>query len=290
MNSTIQIENEDQKPLVNAPVKVKKRSAKFLWLILLALIIFVFFTPFRVTTLVLGIDRPPEGTWIGRSDSMMLTTLPAFSPQISVLSIPRDLWVTVLENQENRINTAHYFAELNEAGTGMKAAKEVVERSFGVKVNYVVRIDFDGFINVVDAMGGVTVNLPVDMSGMVAGEHHLDGTQALRFVRDRKGSDDFFRQSRQQLFITSAIKQLLSPSNWSKIPAVFTALTGSIDSTLPVWLWPRVGAGVIFSAIKGFDTHTLDRDMATGWTTDLGAQVLLPNWELINPLVDKLFK
>ncbi len=65
-----------------------------------------------------------------------------------------------------------------------------------------------GFVKIIDAMGGVTVNLPVDMSGLAAGEHTLDGTQALAFVRDRAGSDDFFRQQRGQLVIMAAIKNM----------------------------------------------------------------------------------
>ena len=220
---------------------------------------------------------------------MILTSLPPVLPQIAMLSIPRDLWVNIPGVGENRINAAHYFAELAVPGTGMKAADEVIETNLGVKVNYVVRIKFDGFVDVIDAMGGITINLPQDMSGLTAGIHHLDGTDALRFVRDRAGSDDFFRQQRGQMVILAAIKNMLNPVQWVKIPAVITAVVHSVQTNIPIWAYPRLAYATLFSAVYGFDSHTLDRDMVTSWTTDAGAQVLLPNWDKINPLLLQLF-
>ncbi len=273
-----------------SPVVEKNPRKGWRWWLLAFLILMLFFTPFRTTVLVLGIDRPPEGTWTGRSDTMILASLPPFLPQVSMLSIPRDLWVSVPGYGENRINTAHYFAELNDPGTGLKAADQVVEGNLGVKVNYVVRIKFDGFVDVIDAMGGVDIDLPVDMSGLAAGKHHLDGTQALRFVRDRAGSDDFFRQQRGQMVIVAAIKSMLNPVKWPKIPAVLIALAQSVQTNIPIWAYPRLVYGTLFSAAFGFDAHTLDRDMVTPWTTDAGAMVLLPNWDKINPLLYQLFR
>jgi LCP family protein required for cell wall assembly len=276
---------EDQQVI---PARPKKKRGR--WGMLVLAVLLLFFTPVRSTILILGIDRPPEGTWIGRSDTMMLASLPPALPQFAVLSIPRDLWVTVPGAGENRINTAHYFAELAVPGSGMQAADQVVETNLGVKVDYVVRIKFDGFVDVIDAMGGVTINLPQDMSGLVAGEHHLDGTQALRFVRDRAGSDDFFRQQRGQMVVVAAIKQMLNPAKWVRIPAVAAATIKAVDSNIPLWAYPRLAYAALFSAAFGFDAHTLDRDMVTPWTTDGGAQVLLPNWEKINPLLYQLFR
>lgn len=290
---------EVQAPAMDAPdihpsprqrIITKKPS---FWLVSLCLVLIMvfFFTPVRVTTLVLGIDwRPSDSPWLGRSDTMILTTIPPVLPQVSMLSIPRDLWVTIPGHYDNRINTAHYFAELENPGSGMQAAKEAVEANFGIKVNYAVRVKFTGFVDIVDAFGGVTVNLPEAMSGLEAGPNHLDGKQALAFVRDRKASDDFFRQQRGQLFVASAIKEVLNPLKWPRIPAVLAVAAANIDTDLPIWLWPRTAYGLIFSAVKGFDAHTLDRSMITPWVTDEGAQVLKPNWELMNPLIDGLFK
>ncbi len=276
------------------PTMKKKKRLGWLWailaIVLACALLPALFAPVRVTTLILGIDRPPEGTWIGRSDTMILTTLKPLSSKVSMLSIPRDLWLVIPGHYQNRINTAHYFAELEVPGTGMQAAKVAVEENFGIDVDYVVRIKFDGFVDIVDAMGGVTIDLPKDMAGFTAGRHHFDGTEALKFVRERKSSDDFFRQERGQMFIAAAIKEMLNPIKWPRIPAVAAAVSKSIETDLPVWLWPRVGSGFIYSAVTGFDAHTFDRSAITPWVTDEGAQVLLPNWELMNPLIDGLFK
>lgn len=281
-------------PAVQPPSNHKTATKKpGFWLITLCLVlVFVFFfTPLRITTLVLGIDtRPSESHWIGRSDTMILTTIPPISPQVSMLSIPRDLWLNIPNHYQNRINTAHYFAELEAPGNGMQAAKIAVEANFGINVNYAIRIKFSGFVDIVDAFGGVTVNLPEEMSGLSAGPNHLDGKQSLAFVRDRKAGDDFFRQQRGQLFVASAIKEVLNPLKWPRIPAVLAVAATNIDTDLPIWLWPRTAYALIFSAVKGFDAHTLDRSMVTSWVTDEGAQVLSPIWELVNPLVDDLFK
>lgn len=270
-------------------VKTTRRKP-WLWLLLSLLIFILFFTPVRTTVLILGVDRVPDGSWAGRSDTMILASLPPGLPQFSLLSIPRDLWVVTPANGENRINTAHYFAELERANTGMTAADQVVENNLGINVNYVIRMKFEGFVDVINAMGGIDMDLPVDTSGLTAGTHHLDGTEALRFVRDRAGSDDFFRQQRGQMMIMAVTKKMLNPRNWVRVPAVTLAMVRSIQSNIPFWVYPRLVYSSLFSAVYGIDAHTFDREMTTSWTTDAGAQVLLPNWEKINPLLYQLFR
>jgi LCP family protein required for cell wall assembly len=258
--------------------------------ILILLVLFLFFTPMRTTLLVIGIDRVPEGSNAGRSDTMILATMPPFLPQMTLLSIPRDLWVSIPGVGENRINTAHYFAEISQPGSGLDAAAGVVEANFGIRVPYVMRIKFDGIINIVDAMGGITVTLDNPTALFEAGTHKLDGTQALAFVRDRSGSDDFSRQKHAQIFISSAIKTMMNPAKWLRIPAVAVAVVQALDTNIPFYAWPRLLYGLAFSALFGFDAQTLDRNWVTPWVTDSGAQVLIPNWDLINPAIAEIFK
>lgn len=248
-----------------------------------------FLAPFRTNFLVLGIDRVPEGTALGRSDTMILVSVVPLRPDVILLSIPRDLWVTIPNVGENRINTAHFYAEANQPGSGPAAALQTVETNFGVSVPYYVRLRFDAFLSIVDAMGGVTVNLPTDMAGLPAGEHHLDGQKALAFVRDRHGTDDFYRMERAQLMIRAMMVQLLKPSSWPRLPAVFAAGASSIDTNLPIGLWPRLGLALLRASIGGFDSRTISREMVTPYTTEGGAAVLLPNWEMINPMIRELF-
>ncbi|MEA5079599.1 MAG: LCP family protein [Anaerolineaceae bacterium] len=287
---------EDNPHLLQAdPKAVKsqphKSHRKRNWLIALFAILLIFFTPWRINILLLGIDPTHNETFQGRSDTMILASIPPVLPYAHMLSIPRDLWVEIPGHWQNRINTAHFFAEIEKEGSGPDAAATVVAQSFGVAKPYVVRIKTDGFKSVVDAMGGVTVYLPTDMSGMTAGEHELDATQALRFVRDRTGSDDFFRQGRAQIFLKGAMKKMLNPINWWRIPGMMKAISSSITSNVPLIYYPRVAYTMLFSYVKGFDMQTLDRNtMVTPWVTNEGAQVLVPVWENIAPLIQKYFK
>lgn len=271
--------------------KTKKKKHLLGWLIAAAVIFFVFFTPFRINILLLGIDPTKNTTAQGRSDTMILSTIPPVSPYMHFLSIPRDLWVDIPGHGQNRINTAHFFAEVAQEGSGPAAAAQTVELNFHVSVPYTVRIRVEGFKDIVDAMGGVTVYLPEDMSGLKAGYNTLDATAALRFVRDRKGSDDFYRQQRAHIFLAGAMKKMMNPLNWWRIPGVLKAAVESVSTNVPVYLYPRIAYSVMFSAVKGFDMYTLDHGtMATGWITPDGADVLVPHWDLIAPLVNKLFR
>jgi LCP family protein required for cell wall assembly len=262
----------------------------FLVLVLCVALGAYFLAPLRTNLLLMGIDRPPDGTDASRTDTMILMTVLPLRPYVGMLSIPRDLWVKIPGVGENRINTAHFFAEASKGGSGPAAAAETVSADFGVPVDYTVRIRFDGVIAVVDAMGGVDVDLPQATATLTAGKHHLDGKAALAFVRDRKNADDFFRMEHGQLFIKAMFRQMFSPATWLRLPRVTAAVLQSVDTNVPVWLWPRLGMAILRAGPKGIDGRTLTREMVRPFTTSDGAQVLLPLWDRINPVVDEMFR
>ena len=165
----------------------RRKRGRWLLAVVLVLAVYLLF-PSRHTVLILGIDRAFENTAIGRSDTNLLVGVRPLPGSVSVLSIPRDLWVTIPGVGENRINTAHYFGEGEQAGEGPYRAMETVEQNFGVGVNRYIRIQLEKFPAVVDAMGGIDLELESAMAGYPAGTHHLDGEQALAFVRDRAGT------------------------------------------------------------------------------------------------------
>jgi LCP family protein required for cell wall assembly len=255
----------------------------------LLLLLVYFLVPVRTNFLVLGIDRSPEGTLTGRSDTNILVTVIPLKPTVAMLSIPRDLWVNIPNIGPQRINTAHFFAEANQPGSGPQAALETIESNFHVRVPYYARVSFDSLVGIVDAMGGVDLNLPEPMAGYTEGVHHLDGTQALAFARDRAGTDDFFRMEHGQFLIRSMFTQMLRPTSWTHIPAVSTAVWNAMDTNIPVWQWPRLGLALVRSGPGGIDSRTLNRDLVTPWITDEGANVLLPNWDAIDPVVQEMF-
>lgn len=279
------------------PIRLGRRKSPFVGYSLAGILILMlmcagayFLAPIRTNLIVLGLDRAPEGTSLSRTDTMILTTIVPTRPYVGLYSIPRDLWVAIPNYGENRINAVHFFAEAEKKGSGPAAVRRVIERDFDVKVPYYIRIRFNGVVKVVDALGGLTINLPAAQSGYEAGVHTLDGTKALAFVRDRKGSDDFFRMKRGQIAITALAKQIINPLYWPRLPGA--ALTGlsAVDTNILVWDWPRLGFVFLRAAVFGFDSQTVTRDMVTPFRTDQGAQVLLPRWDLIRPAVQAMFK
>ncbi len=259
-------------------------------LILIGVILAVyFFSPLRTNLLVLGIDRTPEGTDIGRSDTMILLSARPLTGQINMLSIPRDLWVGIPNYGENRINAAHAFGEGEQTGHGPQLAVQTVRENFGVSVNYYLRIRLTGFAGVIDALGGVPITLQQEVAGLPPGDYVLNGAQAMAFVRDRTG-DDFFRMAHGQLFVVALGKKLINPLSWWRFPGALISLGRMVDTNLPIWLWPRfVFVFVRAILFNGFDARTLPREAVIPWLTDAGAQVLLPNWDLIRPLVREMF-
>ncbi len=245
--------------------------------------------PFRTNILLLGMDYADPGVTLARTDTMILTTFRPSEPYIGMLSIPRDLWVNIPGVGENRINTAHFFAEAAQPGSGPAAAKQTVEANFGVKINYTMRIRFEGFREVVDQLGGVDIVLTEPMAGYAAGTHHLTGRKALAFVRDRADSDDFFRMQHGQVMLKAIYRTMAKPRTWLRIPGAIGAVLAATETNVPVVLWPRLGFALLRLGPDGVDSRIISRDMVQPFTTNQGAQVLAPNWPLINPTLQEMF-
>jgi LCP family protein required for cell wall assembly len=258
-------------------------------LLFLGLLAAYFLYPGRVSLVLLGVDTREADSVVGRTDTIVLMQVSPLQPKISMLSIPRDLWVFIPGVGENRINTAHFFAEANQPGSGPLAVIETIEANFGFRPEYYARVRFSGVREIVDAMGGLDIELEEPTGGLEAGRHHLDGEQALAFARDRQHGDDFGRMRQGQIVIVAAAKRVFNPLTWPRLPAVAAAFFQSVDTDLPAWEWPRVALALARSAGGGIDQRTLTREMTNPFTTDGGAQVLGPNWDLIRPMIAELF-
>jgi len=275
------------------PVKLDRRRSPRrppFWSLLLGGIILAYlFGPFRTNVLLLGTDDLPERGLLGRTDTIILATVVPLKPYVGMLSIPRDLWVNVPDVGEQRINTAYFFAESNQAGSGPGAAIQTVRENFGVSVNYYAVIHMLGLVSTVDALGGVDIQLNSPMAGFPAGVHHLDGAQALVFVRERQSSSDFERMQRGQILLLATFRKLLSPVSWLNLPRFIFALAETIDTNIPIWQWPRLLFALIRTILFGIDNRTITREMVMPFQTSGGAQVLAPNWDAINPMLDEMF-
>ncbi len=247
-----------------------------------------------VNVLVLGIDERAGEDPPFRSDTMILTGFNPTRREVAVMSIPRDLWITLPDGSNNRINTAHFFG-------GPALAKETVASNFGIPLTYYVKLNFDGFVGIIDAMGGVPINVPeplhdenyptadygVTTIDIPAGEQVMDGETALIYARSRFSTSDFDRGRRQQEIIAAIQAQLLNPNTWGKYPAIFTAAFSALETDIPQTEWPALTLILLRSDVQ---RAAIERTDTQDFITDGGAQVVLPVWENINPKLARYFE
>ncbi|MEH0110499.1 LCP family protein [Tersicoccus sp. MR15.9] len=144
-----------------------------------------------------------------RSDAMIWVNIPADRKHVYLMSILRDTWVAIPGHGRAKINAAM-------AEGGIPLAAETLEQLFGARLDHIALIDFDGFRAATDALGGVTVDVPVAFSSgqhtFRAGRQTLDGDAALAFVRERKAfpTGDYQRVKDQQLVLKAILDQALS--------------------------------------------------------------------------------
>lgn len=202
----------------------------------------------RITVLVLGIDERAQEDDFWRTDTMILATLDPVTMRVGVLSIPRDLWVHIPGYTENRINTAHMLGDAyDHPGGGPALAVETVEYNLGVEIDYFVRFNFQAFVETVDRIGGIDVEVPEDINDpqypdynygydplfIEAGSHHFFGEEALKYARTRHTSGgDFDRARRQQQVIVAIFERVtklnLLPQLALQAPDILTILENSV--------------------------------------------------------------
>ena len=258
----------------------------------------------RVNILLLGIDRRPgeHGPW--RSDTMLLASADPAANSASMLSLPRDLWVPIPGFEENRINMAHYVGDAKEyPGGGPALAKKTVQYNFGVPVNYYVRVDFDGFRKILDAIGGIDIDVeseiiddkyPDECYGydplyIAAGRQHMDGELALKYARTRHGSSDFDRAKRQQQVLLAVRDKALQLNLLPKLPELMVLLADTVETDLQpneILNLAQIGLNIGQDNVR---SAVIDQNMTLRHVTPTGADVLLPKRDKIRPLIDEMF-
>lgn len=186
----------------------------------------------------------------GLSDTMLLLRFNPEAKKLNVLSIPRDTRTLVEGLGVTKINAA------NAEGGPALSAESVSELLNGVPIDRYVRINVQGVEKLVDALGGVTVYVPKDMKyqddsqhlyiNLKAGKHHLNGNQALQFLRFRYDENgDIGRIQRQQLLMRAVMEQALNPVTVARMPKILSVIQSHIDTNLTIEeLMALVGFGV----------------------------------------------
>ncbi|MFS0779528.1 LytR family transcriptional regulator [Neobacillus sp. 3P2-tot-E-2] len=184
--------------------------------------------PFSV--LMLGVDEREGDS--GRSDTMIVLTVNPNNNSVKMLSIPRDTMTEIIgKGKEDKINHAYAFG-------GVSMAVDTVESFLDIPIDYYVKINMEGFKDIIDTVGGINVEndlaFKVEKFSFPAGKIHLNGEEALAFIRMRYDdpNGDFGRQERQRQVIQAVIKEGASVSSLSKAPDIFQAIGSNVKTNL----------------------------------------------------------
>lgn len=180
-----------------------------------------------------------ENTGTNLTDTIILLQLNPSDDTAAMLSFPRDLLVTRCDGTRGRINAAYFIGEQQREGGGPGCLVQTVEQLTGIHVDHYVGVNFAGFVQAVDAIGGVTFYLDEPLQDRHAGLDvpagcvHFDGTRAIQFVRARRldPGGDFGRIARQQRFALEVVRRATSIGTLLR-PDRVTALINSIADTL----------------------------------------------------------
>lgn len=245
---------------------------------------------------VMGVDEREGDT--GRSDTLFVVMFDPKSKNASLLSIPRDTMVKISQHGWDKINHAYAYG-------GAKMTRQTVEEFLGIRVNNYVQIDVKGLARIVDAIGGVDINVEKDMhysdpydsnGGLIIsiekGPQHLDGAKAIQYVRYRDEEGDIGRIKRQQKFITAVYDKVVSAQILVKIPGLLKEITSMIKTDLDltdmgviakVLYEQSKGGGLNMATVPGEPAYIEDISYWIPDMTDLREQMVTMQGGVMSP-------
>lgn len=199
-------------------------------------------TDAKLGFLIMGLDDDAErGLGSARTDSLMYLAFNGETDEINMVTIPRDVYTDIYDGYGNivstgKINSAFLYSEED-------SAIETVQNYLQLPIDYYVTVNFLSFIKIVDAVGGITVDVPYDINSnfekdntgellIPQGTQTLNGEQALIFSRIRKVDDDIKRGERQQDVMEQVIKQTLKINNVTKYKEILDSVQGNVTMNL----------------------------------------------------------
>lgn len=252
--------------------------------------------PGQMNLLLMGVDgRTADFNTFGRADTLMLLAIDFGMPAAHLLSIARDLWITVPGYAsylpvEGRVNLGYALGDKYGYPGGNPAFQVfTVSQALGVRVDRYAVVNFTAFEKIIDALGGLDVTMQVALrdplyplgpdNTMVleipAGDVHLDGRTALMYARTRHADSDFGRMRRQQKILMAAREKLLSPAVIFAVPALLQFAFTAVHSDLSLEEIGLLGCALPRIGGAGITQHLMDYTMTHAYKTRGGAEVLL---------------
>jgi polyisoprenyl-teichoic acid--peptidoglycan teichoic acid transferase len=264
----------------------------------------------RINVLVIGVDAVP-GRHATLTDTMMVVSFDPVGKTASVVSLPRDLINVPLGDGNEfgpKLNSLMAYADTHPKlfpKGGVQTLQDAIGALLGVPVHYYARMEFAGFISMVDAVGGVdiTVAKAIDDPGydgfgegrrgwsISAGKHHLDGANALAYARSRKsaGESDFTRAGRQQQILV-ALKNAATRdgSLFWELPALLDAVGDTVRTDIPVERLPQLAVAIDEMGSGGITRAVIRHPLVRTVETRYGSS-LQPDLAAIRDVSARLF-
>lgn len=248
-----------------------------------------------ITFLLMGVDsqdvKESSGT---RTDTMILCKVNKSTGEISMLSIPRDTKAIIRgRSSEEKINHAHAYG-------GPELAVSAVKDLLGINLKYYVKIDYNIVKEFVDIIGGVEIDVPMDMKysdptadpplyiNLKAGLQVLDGDKALQFLRFRKGysDQDLGRIRAQQEFIKETMNQALKVDNIGKIPGIIKTYYDNVETNIPLDLILKFAVN-----LNKYDVESIEMSTLPGEPKYInGVSYYITNEEEMEKIVHNMFE
>jgi len=257
-----------------------------------------------INFLLIGSDKRSGSSF--RTDTMVVAILRPQEGQVSLISIPRDLWVFIPGWENQRINTAYQHGiSVSYPGGGPGLLKDTIQYNLGIRIDHTAMVDFDGFRKIVDTLGGVDIPVScpytdwklIDPSynpeieenwflyTVEPGVIHMDGDLALWYARSRQKSSDFDRGRRQQEVLRSIFAQGLQIETLKRIPELYNNLKDSVETDLGLGDILQLSLYAPQMTSADIRSYYLRPPYVTSWITDGGAYVLSPNQQLLTQLL-----
>ena len=214
--------------------------------------------------LIMGVDKREDD--VGRSDTMMIATIDPRLDQATLLSIPRDTRVKIRGHGYDKINAAFAYG-------GVDLSESTVESFLGIDIDHYVLIDTSSFVKIIDAIGGVDIDVekrmyyedPWDDNGgllidLYPGQQHMDGKTAVTYVRYRDSEGDIGRVKRQQAFMTACMNKVTSPEIVPRIPKIIREIIEAVETDMSLRQLLELAGALKAAAQNGLET-----DMVPGY-------------------------
>ena len=214
--------------------------------------------------LIMGVDKREDD--VGRSDTLMIATIDPRLDQATLLSIPRDTRVKIRGLGYDKINAAYSYG-------GVDLTESTVENFLGIDIDHYVQIDTNSFVKIIDAIGGVDIDVekrmfyedPWDDNGglvidLYPGQQHMDGKTAVTYVRYRDSEGDIGRVKRQQAFMQACMDKVTSPEIIPRIPKIAREIIDAVETDMSLRQLLELAG-----SLKAAQQNGLETDMVPGY-------------------------